>query len=75
VDPEEMPYMIDLHLFLGRKPTNADSEGAKPSYDLNEMTPEMVQYGSLPNSVLAQEVENVQRLVSSEFTGSNKLNH
>lgn len=70
VDPEEMPYMIDLHLFLGRRPTSAEDESEHKSYDLNEMTPDMVHYGSLPNSILTREVENVHRLISSEFTGS-----
>jgi ATP-dependent RNA helicase DDX54/DBP10 len=76
VDPEEMPYMVDLHLFLGR-PLATASTGDKDnsndnlaSYTLQEMTPDMVQYGSLPVSIVAQEVENVHRLIHSEFTGS-----
>jgi ATP-dependent RNA helicase DDX54/DBP10 len=76
VDPEEMPYMVDLHLFLGRPLTTAgtgdnDNSNDNPtSYTLQEMTPDMVQYGSLPVSIVTQEVENVHRLIHSEFAGS-----
>ena len=115
VDPEEMPYMVDLHLFLGRtmstgrsavggvggigsspedddgdaprESTNGGDDGSPPSrlgggadrprddegitYTLEGMTPEMVHYGSVPESVLVEEVENVRRIVDSEFAGSN----
>ncbi|KAL3809724.1 hypothetical protein ACHAXA_011319 [Cyclostephanos tholiformis] len=98
VDPEEMPYMVDLHLFLGRRmSTGRSSEGIKSddvqqenanendesttweanhledvgiAYTLEEMTPDMVHYGSVPESVLVEEVENVRRIVDSEFAGS-----
>lgn len=74
VDPEELPYMVDLHLFLGRKLSSGDSnsdEGKEEeSYTLNDMTPDHVHFGSLPESILSQEVENVQRILNSEFTGS-----
>jgi ATP-dependent RNA helicase DDX54/DBP10 len=71
IDPEEMPYMIDLHLFLGRHPTNSEADDSKKiSYNLNEMTPDMVHYGALPATILTQEIENVQRLIDSELTGS-----
>jgi ATP-dependent RNA helicase DDX54/DBP10 len=72
VEPDEMPYMMDLHLFLGRRPTNADEitdEQAK-TYTLNEMTPDMVHYGSLPESIATAEVENVTRIMNSELSGS-----
>lgn len=88
VEPEELPYMVDLHLFLGRKMTT--SEGAvstewtdfedeagskKPKdvvepYTLSEMTPDMVHYGSVPESILTMEVENVRRIMDSELSGS-----
>jgi ATP-dependent RNA helicase DDX54/DBP10 len=38
---------------------------------LDDMTPEMVHYGSVPESVLVEEIENVRRIVDSEFAGSN----
>uniref|UniRef100_A0A7S3DMB8 RNA helicase n=1 Tax=Entomoneis paludosa TaxID=265537 RepID=A0A7S3DMB8_9STRA len=72
VDPEEMPYMMDLHLFLGRKPTtsiqNASEQDPKEttvSYSLNEMTPETVHFGSIPESVMTSETEEAHRLVSN----------
>ena len=79
VEPDELPYMMDLHLFLGRKPrTGGDTDGAETraqpveelSYTLNDMTPEMVHYGSLPESVVTEEVENVQRILNSQHSGS-----
>eukprot|EP00980_Cylindrotheca_fusiformis_P028267 scaffold22589_cov138-Cylindrotheca_fusiformis.AAC.30 len=76
VEPDELPYMVDLHLFLGRKLTSSEGEfeaeeqeSIKP-YSLDEMTPEMVHYGSVPESILTMEVENVNRILDSEMAGS-----
>lgn len=33
VDPEEIPHMLDLHLFLGRKPTNVYTAPKGPGPD------------------------------------------
>lgn len=70
--------MIDLHLFLGRRPTtsllppssSSSSDGdttmkAKNtciSYSLSEMTPEMVHFGSIPESIMTAQVEHVNHL-------------
>lgn len=76
VEPDELPYMIDLHLFLGRRPSTGEVKGedGKPgeevSYALSEMTPDMVHYGSVPESVLTDEVENVERIRRAELSGS-----
>jgi ATP-dependent RNA helicase DDX54/DBP10 len=88
VEPEELPYMVDLHLFLGRKMTTSagaistewaeleeEAGSEKPKdvvvpYTLSEMTPEMVHYGSVPESILTMEVENVRRIMDSELSGS-----
>ena len=76
VEPDELPYMVDLHLFLGRKPmTAADvsesrGDGKDYTYTLSEMDPEMVHYGPIPESVMTHEVENVRRIMDSELTGS-----
>ncbi|KAL9190769.1 hypothetical protein ACHAXT_000475 [Thalassiosira profunda] len=100
VDPEELPYMVDLHVFLGRKmstgreetkegeaedsgdsdennketggdsPEDANREKEEVTYTMDDMTPEMVHYGSVPESVLVEEVENVRRIVDSELAGS-----
>ena len=78
VEPDELPYMVDLHLFLGRKLSCAkgefesideDSEAIEP-YNLDQMTPDMVHYGSIPESILTLEVENVRRILDAELTGS-----
>jgi hypothetical protein len=34
------------------------------------MTPDMVHYGSVPESTMTAEVENVRRIIDSELTGS-----
>mmetsp|Transcript_18501 Transcript_18501/g.44534 ORF Transcript_18501/g.44534 Transcript_18501/m.44534 type:complete len:1036 (-) Transcript_18501:134-3241(-) len=98
VDPEELPYMVDLHLFLGRKMSTGRLEKCDASHDteeagedlkeeeslddvtdagkeevtytLDEMSPDMVHYGSVPESVLVEEVENVRRIADSELAGS-----
>ncbi|KAL3934498.1 MAG: hypothetical protein SGBAC_009796 [Bacillariaceae sp.] len=76
VEPDELPYMVDLHLFLGRKlrcseegSENKRGEEIKP-YSLDEMSPDMVHYGSVPESILTMEVENVRRILDSEMAGS-----
>lgn len=92
VDPEELPYMVDLHLFLGRKlstgyertairvddEANEEGDGEQEEvehdemvYTIDEMTPDMVHYGCVPELVLVEEVENVRRMVDSEMAGSN----
>ncbi len=94
VDSEEMGYMVDLYLFLGRKLStgnqsydeniaknefseetnqnqkNGDNLDDDVMYSLDDMTPEMVHFGSVPESILVEEVENVRRIVESELTSS-----
>lgn len=90
VEPEELPYLVDLHLFLGRKLMT--SKGATTTerqelseeddskiqtdeispYTLDQMTPDMVHYGSVPESMLTMEVENVRRIMDSELSGSDQ---
>jgi ATP-dependent RNA helicase DDX54/DBP10 len=95
VDAEEMGYMVDLYLFLGRKlgtghekydkfisnssTTEQDSnekrrdevsQDDKIMYSIEDMTPEMVHFGGVPESTLTEEVENVLRIKNSELTSS-----
>ena len=92
VDAEEMGYMVDLYLFLGRKlSTGNQSYDCKignviveekkeeddgednfneQTYGLGDMTPEMVHFGSVPESTLTEEVENVRRMIDSELTSN-----
>ena len=97
VEPDELPYMVDLHLFLGRRLCTADGvvntnkigkgggdgedsghnqsdDGSRPieSYTMNEMTPEMTHFGSIPESILTLEVENVRRIMDSEMAGTDR---
>ena len=78
VDPEEMPYMMDLHLFLGHKPSTSikvreleNVEGTTErkretlSYSLVDMTPEMVHFGSIPESIMTAETEEANRIISN----------
>eukprot|EP00559_Dactyliosolen_fragilissimus_P007146 CAMPEP_0184860258 /NCGR_PEP_ID=MMETSP0580-20130426/5179_1 /TAXON_ID=1118495 /ORGANISM="Dactyliosolen fragilissimus" /LENGTH=1001 /DNA_ID=CAMNT_0027357297 /DNA_START=122 /DNA_END=3123 /DNA_ORIENTATION=+ len=104
VDPEELPYMVDLYLFLGRKlctgrqnqhnqnqqqpqnysnnnnsnnnnnnNNNNNPHSIRDMYDLSEMTPDMVHYGSIPESIMTEEVENVRRIVHSELSGGHDI--
>lgn len=57
VDSEELPYMVELFLFLGRK--LEDSDGVS-GYDLSAMTPSMVHYGGLPQHLLDEENESLR---------------
>jgi len=76
VEPDEMPYMVDLHLFLGRKMstsitvTNIDESNEQVKierkYTIEEQLPEMVHYGSIPEAIITEEVENYRRLIENE---------
>jgi superfamily II DNA/RNA helicase len=103
VDPEELPYMVELHLFLGRRlatawkanefkdddddeavddntkkesenenhtSPNKKEKGEWLTYTLSEMTPDMVHYGGIPESIMTYEIESVRRIMDSEMTGS-----
>lgn len=75
VDPDELAYMVDLHLFLGRRPSTgmgtADAGTASmPVYSLSDMSPDMVHYGAIPESVLTLKIEDVQRIMQAELSGS-----
>jgi ATP-dependent RNA helicase DDX54/DBP10 len=63
VDPEELAYMLDLQLFLG-KPLEPASKASPEGYALAELTPEMVYYGGFPQPVVDEENEALQQLSS-----------
>jgi len=71
-EPDEVPFMVELHLFLGRKLSTSKVEGSGDEvtedlkYSLEEMTPDMVHYGSIPEIVITEEVENCRRLIENE---------
>ncbi|CAN0419003.1 unnamed protein product, partial [Discosporangium mesarthrocarpum] len=50
VEPEELPYMLDMHLFLGRRPQNG-GRVAPRGYELADLRPDLVHYGNIPQQV------------------------
>lgn len=59
LSPEELPYMVDLHLFLSRplKPSPAIPDGTQPD-------PAETMYGFFPEAMLAEDIERVARVVN-----------
>ncbi|KAK1935152.1 DEAD-box ATP-dependent RNA helicase 29 [Phytophthora citrophthora] len=67
VDPDESPFMVDLHLYIGRRLEESspeESAGTKP-YSLSTMRVEDVHYGAFPNELIDQENEAIQELMRS----------
>jgi len=50
VSPEEMPYVIDLHLFLGKKLSNTDPHCS---------------YGRIPQYILDYQADNAAKIINS----------
>ena len=69
MEPDELPYIVDLHRFLDREPSfswvaSYDSE----PYSVKEWTPQQVHYGQIPREVLDAELsvlENARKDDSS----------
>eukprot|EP00516_Mucochytrium_quahogii_P000327 CAMPEP_0203745518 /NCGR_PEP_ID=MMETSP0098-20131031/1229_1 /ASSEMBLY_ACC=CAM_ASM_000208 /TAXON_ID=96639 /ORGANISM=" , Strain NY0313808BC1" /LENGTH=865 /DNA_ID=CAMNT_0050633317 /DNA_START=301 /DNA_END=2895 /DNA_ORIENTATION=- len=60
VTQDEIPYVVDLHLFLGRnlRGFNEDGNDEKPrAYQLREITPDDVDIGRFPQHILDSEME------------------
>lgn len=77
VDPEELAYSMDVHLFLDKKMSNPATfspetdpqdipEGAIEPYTLSSMNPQMVHFGLLPQDPLDQESEFVKREINED---------
>ncbi|CEG40283.1 dead deah box rna [Plasmopara halstedii] len=67
VDPDETPFMVDLHLYIGRRLEDSSPEecsGFKP-YTLSTMRVEDVHYGAFPNELIDQENEAIQETLRS----------
>ncbi|OWZ15018.1 DEAD/DEAH box RNA helicase [Phytophthora megakarya] len=67
VDPDETPFMVDLHLYIGRRLEDSspeESAGTKP-YTLSTMRVEDVHYGAFPNDLIDQENEAIQEMMRS----------
>ncbi|CAI5746009.1 unnamed protein product [Peronospora destructor] len=67
VDPDETPFMVDLHLYIGRRLEESspeESAGTKP-YSLQTMTVSDVHYGAFPNELIDQENEAIHEMMHS----------
>ncbi|KAM9973425.1 hypothetical protein ACTFIW_010514 [Dictyostelium discoideum] len=72
VSPDEVPYMIDLHLYLGRKFLNKFQYEGQTIND-----PKYSFYGTIPQSIIDRETEfvNVQRKECIELLSLTKTIH
>lgn len=58
VDPDETPFMVDLHLYIGRRLDDSSPVGVK-AYSLDTMQVSDVHYGAFPNELIDQETEHM----------------
>lgn len=79
--PDELPYMIDLYLFLGRpirgcisakedvdvKNADVEQNRRRTEYDLASMTTEDVDYGIIPRRDMDSSMETFQSILSSNY--------
>ncbi|OQS03707.1 ATP-binding Cassette (ABC) Superfamily [Thraustotheca clavata] len=68
VDPDEMPYMVDLHLFLGRRLEDTCPADTTEGYTLADMTVEQVHYGCLPQTIIDTETECLKEILTHNST-------
>lgn len=62
-NPEEVPYMMDVLLYLNVEISNGDS-----TYTLESMTPSMVHYGMIPNLEMPSAVDaDLQRVCKNSW--------
>ncbi|TDH73506.1 hypothetical protein CCR75_003715 [Bremia lactucae] len=68
VDPDETPFMVDLHLYIGRRLEDSCPDlirTGKKLYTLRTMTVADVHYGAFPNELIDQENEAIQEIVAN----------
>lgn len=58
VDPDELPFMVDLHLYIGRRLEDSTPVGVTP-YSLETMQVADIHYGAFPNELIDQETEHM----------------
>ncbi|DAZ99200.1 TPA: hypothetical protein N0F65_008233 [Lagenidium giganteum] len=63
VDPDETPYMVDLHLYIGRRLEDSSPVNAK-AYSLSTMQVSDIHYGSFPNELIDQETEHTHDILA-----------
>jgi len=59
---DELPYAVDLHLFLGRSVKGFSESEEDVCYDVEKMTPNDVHFGRFPQPILDFEVERLEGL-------------
>uniref|UniRef100_K3X9Z7 RNA helicase n=1 Tax=Globisporangium ultimum (strain ATCC 200006 / CBS 805.95 / DAOM BR144) TaxID=431595 RepID=K3X9Z7_GLOUD len=64
VDPDELPFMVDLHLYIGRRLEDSSPVGIQP-YSLDTMQVSNIHYGAFPNELIDQETEHMADLLKN----------
>lgn len=64
VDPDETPFMVDLHLYIGRRLEDSSPVAASP-YSLSTMQVSDVHYGAFPNELIDQETEHLSETLKN----------
>lgn len=64
VDPDETPFMVDLHLYIGRRLEDSSPVAATP-YSLETMQVADVHYGAFPNELIDQETEHLSETIKN----------
>lgn len=63
VAPDGLPYVMELYLSIL---DHSQPKTSSDPYMLEDMTPDMVHFGTLPQDILFTEVKNVQRILNAE---------
>lgn len=65
VDPDETPFMVDLHLYIGRRLEDSAPNTLERGYNLDTMRVQDIHYGAFPNELIDRETEHMQELLRS----------
>lgn len=65
VDPDETPFMVDLHLYIGRRLEDSSPTAVEKPYSLANMEVTDIHYGAFPNDLIDRETEHTQEVLRS----------
>lgn len=65
VDPDETPFMVDLHLYIGRRLEDSAPTAVERGYSLDTMRVQDIHYGAFPNELIDRETEFMQETLRS----------
>lgn len=65
VDPDETPFMVDLHLYIGRRLEDSAPTVVERGYSLSNMRVSDIHYGAFPNELIDHETEHMQETLRS----------